>query len=305
MSEIIIKKTNITIKAALKLLSKTGEKCLIIVNKNNKLVGTLSDGDIRKAIISNKNLNSTINKIYQKNPSFLIFNKYTNEEVKKIFLDKKLDLIPVVNSKKQVIEVLKWDKYFKNQSFTKIKNPYFYGEVSISRTARYSPAVFVFKPLMILTAFLLLFYWVNILYFFNDTKINDETNKFSKKFFYFGILSCVFLILHVIFLGVSYDSELFQKMRRIIIILFILFELCAQIFLTQSLFKFRNELKSYINPLILKIKIIFVSIAFFITCVSFVILVFYDPSTAFKHVLEGNYFTLLLFYYILSRLLFR
>ena len=158
---------------------------------------------------------------------------------------------------------------------------------------------------MILTAFLLLFYWVNILYFFNDTKINDETNKFSKKFFYFGILSCVFLILHVIFLGVSYDSELFQKMRRIIIILFILFELCAQIFLTQSLFKFRNELKSYINPLILKIKIIFVSIAFFITCVSFVILVFYDPSTAFKHVLEWNYFTLLLFYYILSRLLFR
>tara|TARA_B100001123_G_C15325114_1_gene1029280 strand:+ start:98 stop:1141 length:1044 start_codon:yes stop_codon:yes gene_type:complete len=193
----------------------------------------------------------------------------------------------------------------KNQSFTKIKNPYFYGEVSISRTARYSPAVFVFKPLMILTAFLLLFYWVNILYFFNDTKINDETNKFSKKFFYFGILSCVFLILHVIFLGVSYDSELFQKMRRIIIILFILFEMCAQIFLTQSLFKFRNELKSYINPLILKIKIIFVSIAFFITCVSFVILVFYDPSTAFKHVLEWNYFTLLLFYYILSRLLFR
>ena len=181
----------------------------------------------------------------------------------------------------------------------RIKNPYFYGEVSISRTARYSPAVFVFKPLMILTAFLLLFYWVNILYFFNDTKINDETNKFSKKFFYFGILSCVFLILHVIFLGVSYDSELFQKMRRIIIILFILFELCAQIFLTQSLFKFRNELKSYINPLILKIKIIFVSIAFFITCVSFVILVFYDPSTAFKHVLEWNYFTLLLFYYIL------
>ena len=81
--------------------------------------------------------------------------------------------------------------------------------------------------------------------------------------------------------------------------------MCAQIFLTQSLFKFRNELKSYINPLILKIKIIFVSIAFFITCVSFVILVFYDPSTAFKHVLEWNYFTLLLFYYILSRLLFR
>ena len=36
---------------------------------------------------------------------------------------------------------------------TTIKNPYFYGEVSISRTARYFPATMIFKPFIILSAF--------------------------------------------------------------------------------------------------------------------------------------------------------
>ena len=43
--------------------------------------------------------------------------------------------------------------------FTKLKNPYIYGEVSISRTARYYPANFIFKPFIILSGIFLFFYW--------------------------------------------------------------------------------------------------------------------------------------------------
>jgi len=244
-----------------------------------------------------------------------IFNLQKKDKIKSIIITqtKNINLKCIKNDKNlyrflnnfNFIEKIIVKSIQKNKSFSIIKNPYFYGEVSISRTARYSPAVFIFKPLMFLTSFLLLFYWLNILNFFNDLKINNKLKKFSKIFFYFGVLSCIFLILHVIFLGVSFDSELFQKIRRLIIISFIFFEMCAQIFLTQNLFKFREELKTYIKPTILRIKIIFVSFAFIVTCVSFVILVFYDPSNSFKHTLEWNYFSLLLLYYILSRLLFR
>ena len=45
---------NSTIKQALRKLSECGEKCLIVVNKNNLLQGTLSDGDLRKSIVNNK-----------------------------------------------------------------------------------------------------------------------------------------------------------------------------------------------------------------------------------------------------------
>jgi len=33
-------------------------------------------------------------------------------------------------------------------------------------------------------------------------------SKFSKKFFYFGIFSCIFLALHATFLGLDFDSKL-------------------------------------------------------------------------------------------------
>ena len=195
----------------------------------------------------------------------------------------------------------------KNNSsgFSKIKNPYFYGEVSISRTARYFPAILVFKSLIILSAVMLFLYWKNNLNLFRELKNENTLLKFSKSFFYLGVFSCIFLILHATFLGLDIDSKLFTKIRRLIIVLFIFSELVAQIFLTRHLFKYREEIKKYINIFILKMKITFVGLVFIITCVSFAILAFADPSTEFKHVLEWNYFSFLLIYYFLSRLLWK
>lgn len=191
------------------------------------------------------------------------------------------------------------------EGFVKIKNPYFYGEVSISRTARYFPAILIFKTLIILSAFLLFLFWKNNLDLFSDLKNKNILVKFSKKFFYFGVFSCIFLILHATFLGVDFDSKLFDKIRKLIITLFIFFEISAQILLTKNLFAFKEELKKYINPLILKTKIIFVTIIFFITCAAFIVLAFGDPSSAFKHILEWNYFTFLLLFYLLSTLFWK
>ena len=77
---------------------------------------------------------------------------------------------------------------------------------------------------------------------FNDFKNKNILSNFSKKFFYFGVLSCLFLILHATFLGMDVESKLFHKTRRLVLILFIFFEICAQIFLTKNLFRFREYL---------------------------------------------------------------
>ena len=62
-------------------------------------------------------------------------------------------------------------------------------------------------------------------------KIFDNTlSNFSKNFFYFGVLSCLFLIMHAALLGLDIDSKLFAQLRKIIIVSFIFFELSAQIF---------------------------------------------------------------------------
>ena len=43
-----------SIKSALKQVSKGGKKCLIIVDDKKRLLGTLSDGDIKEQYLTTK-----------------------------------------------------------------------------------------------------------------------------------------------------------------------------------------------------------------------------------------------------------
>ena len=262
------------------------------ITKDNQTVLTSSENSnlIKNLIKSNKIKSATLKKGKNLN------NRCVNNHQNSYSLIKKFSWLETI---------LIHSKQNNAAGFAKIKNPYFYGEVSISRVARYFPAILIFKSLIILSSFLLFLYWKNNFNLFNELKNKNTLAKFSKKFFYLGVFSCIFLMLHATFLGLDFDSKLLATTRRLIIILFILFEVSAQIFLTKNLFKFREELKKYINPLILKIKIFFVTTIFFISCAAFAVLVFGDPSTAFKHILEWNYFSSLLFYYLLSRLLWK
>jgi len=189
--------------------------------------------------------------------------------------------------------------------FSLIKNPYLYGEVSISRTARYFPATYIFKPFVILASITLLFYWINNLFLFNRLKKIGVLSSFSKTFLYFGSFSCAFLILHALFLGLDIESEIFAKIRRLIIILFIVFEICGQFFLTKSIYNNKQKLEKYINPVVLYIKVTFIGLVFFGTLISAYFLIWGDVPTNVKNILEWNYFSLLLVYYFLSRLIWR
>ena len=62
---------NANIKKAITILNKYGSKTIVVVDKQNKLLGTLSDGDIRKSIIKGFNLKDPIQKIYNNKPFFL------------------------------------------------------------------------------------------------------------------------------------------------------------------------------------------------------------------------------------------
>ena len=111
MKKLLIK-PNSNIKNALKQISKAGEKCLVVVDKNNKLLGTLSDGDVRKAILKDKYPNNTINALYQKKSTFLRKDNYSLGQAKNIFLKKRIDVIPVVDESKKIIDVITFQDIF-------------------------------------------------------------------------------------------------------------------------------------------------------------------------------------------------
>ena len=51
---------NATIESGIKNLIKSGEQIIIVINKNKKVVGTITDGDLRSFIIKN-----SITSVYQ------------------------------------------------------------------------------------------------------------------------------------------------------------------------------------------------------------------------------------------------
>ena len=94
----------------------SGEKSLIVVDSNKHLLGTITDGDIRKYVLTMNSLNSKIDKIYNKNPTHLIKENFSKEQVKKIFSKKKFDLIPIVNKSKIVVNYITWSQFINDQN---------------------------------------------------------------------------------------------------------------------------------------------------------------------------------------------
>ena len=175
--------------------------------------------------------------------------------------------------------------------------PYIDGGVSISRTARYFPTYLIFKPAMFLTAYLLIIYWLN-----NRKIINhfDNENKYKNRIVYFGIASAIALIIHSIFLGIKFDIQVYKLFRRIVLLLFIIFELIAQGYLVYHFFKLKAELKEFVNNKILLVKILLVSVLVVVAVLSLPTLVT-KGNTHFKHMLEWNYFVGVILFYLLSR----
>ncbi|MEC7136711.1 MAG: hypothetical protein VXW51_03010 [Pseudomonadota bacterium] len=178
--------------------------------------------------------------------------------------------------------------------------PYLDGGLSISRASRTFPQYLIFKPSMIITAVLLYYYWKNNNYLVN----NLYSTKIDYKFKTFGILSAVFLAIHSVFLGIKFDIQIYKLFRRVILLLFIIFELIAQGYLVYHLFKLKTKLKEFINRKILFVKILLVSVLIVVAILSLPTLVT-KGNTHFKHMLEWNYFVGVILFYLFSRFFWR
>ena len=174
--------------------------------------------------------------------------------------------------------------------------PYFDGGLSISRASRTFPQYLIFKPAMIFTSIIVYFYWVN-----NNNLVNKfKSTNINYKFKTFGILSAIFLAIHSIFLGIKFDIQIYKLMRRVVLLLFIIFEIIAQGILVYHFFKIKNKLEELINKKVLVMKMILVSILASVAILSLPILID-KGNTHFKHALEWNYFVGVILFYLFSR----
>ena len=87
---------NSTIKQALQIIQNGALQIALVVDKDDKLIGTITDGDIRRGLLSGLDLNSKIESIVFKNPTVANIGD-TKDEILKLALAKKLHKIPVVD----------------------------------------------------------------------------------------------------------------------------------------------------------------------------------------------------------------
>ena len=179
---------------------------------------------------------------------------------------------------------------------SKFSIPYLDGSLSISRASRTFPQYLIFKPAMFTTSIILYYYWVNNNNLVNKLKLTEINYKFKT----FGILSAVFLTIHSIFLGIKFDIQIYKLMRRVVLLLFIIFEIIAQGILVYHFFKIKNKLENFVNKNVLYFKAILVLILSLVGLLSLPILLD-KGNTHFKHALEWNYFVGVLLFYLFSR----
>jgi len=180
--------------------------------------------------------------------------------------------------------------------------PYIDGGVSISRSARTYPTYIIFKPGMIITAILLIQYWLA-----NNKLFKSITNgevRSNKYFLIFGIGSAIFLISHSVLLGLNFENDFYKFFRRFVLLGFIIFEIIAQALLVINIIKIKAKIEKLINKNILILKIILVSTLIIVAFLSAPILNSTE-YTHFKHALEWNYFLGIVSFYLLTFLFWK
>ncbi len=110
--------------------------------------------------------------------------------------------------------------------------PYWSGCTSISRAARSSDALFLFRAVMTFNAALLVNYWLHAGHFLTCYQTPKTTARWLTII---GITGAIFLVLYANFLGS--DGSFYQLMRRYGVTIYFSFTVLAQMLFLQQLLR--------------------------------------------------------------------
>ena len=96
----MVKNTS-SLELVIKKFEKTALQIVLVVGKNKKLIGTITDGDVRRGLLKGLTTKDKIISIINKNPVTANYQANTNQ-IKKAMLRFDIRQIPIINKKKQV-----------------------------------------------------------------------------------------------------------------------------------------------------------------------------------------------------------
>lgn len=98
-----------TIKEAIQRLNETGQKILFVADSQEKLLGTLTDGDIRRAIIEGLVLTAPTDAVMKR--KFISLATDTpdiSQEARRLMQQHMIEQIPIVDARGVIVDVMMW-----------------------------------------------------------------------------------------------------------------------------------------------------------------------------------------------------
>jgi dTDP-glucose pyrophosphorylase len=105
----IILPIEVTIKDVVKILDQVALQIVLITDESNLLIGTVSDGDIRRGLLKGLSLDSPIESIVRRNP-IVVAPGLSREKVLQIMNSNKIQQVPVINKRNEVIGLHLWNE---------------------------------------------------------------------------------------------------------------------------------------------------------------------------------------------------
>lgn len=100
-----LNKTSSVRDALIKLDKLAADAILFIVDEKNKLVGSLTDGDLRRGFIKGLGFETPITDFIQSNPAYVVEDNKVMNELEE-YKAKNFKIVPVVNKELQVVDII-------------------------------------------------------------------------------------------------------------------------------------------------------------------------------------------------------
>ena len=97
-----------TIIQTMKIMDDAFTK-LLLVFEENKFLGIITNGDLQRAIIANTPVETPIDKIVSREGKLFAHVGDNREKIKEWMLSKRAELMPVLDEKEQLVDVIFWD----------------------------------------------------------------------------------------------------------------------------------------------------------------------------------------------------
>ena len=108
---------NASLRDAAESLTESSLRIVIVVDDSWKLLGTISDGDIRRGLLRGLTLDSGVNQVLHKNP-LLAPKGISQSLIRELMITNKVQQIPEVDTDGRVLSLHTWDEFITKKSIS-------------------------------------------------------------------------------------------------------------------------------------------------------------------------------------------